>query len=596
MIILFTQLILFYILILLIYLNLKKKNVLLISKNIHFIRFYIQQNCIKENIDVQKNIDIIQNLHYCLYSSENRNNIMLIPKNDIYYKKYHKIVKNIDIKDFDFLKYSNNSMHPNVFLINLEKCRERLEFMKFKLKNINLSVRLVYGIDGYKHNYNISSTNKSLGAYGLLLTYEKLLRYAIEKNLDEILILEDDIYFHKNFNSLFLKYKYLMKDKDIVYLGTSQSEFPNIYNHFYEMNDKIYTYGTYGIILKKKFIIILYHALRNKDIDIDVLINHLYRKNKFDLNTIIFYPPLILPEVRDSLNMGKRKLNEFLKKRNLFQFKNQFSHINHYFNFNHKNNLHTKKQNKFCFIIPSYNNELWIEKNIKSILLQNYTNYHIYYTNDLSNDNTLHILNKLIKIYNLHNKITVYNNSNRIYQGLSRYQMYQNNNILDDDILILLDGDDFLYHSNVLNILNNIYQKGYEMTYGQFLYWTKEEGLGNIGGNKSFPKDIIHNKAYRNYPFITQHLRTMKKKIIKDIDKNNFYDWNNNIINSCTDLIESFHCLEKTDKHINSEHILLVYNKTNSIKHSNSYYRNENREYKLKVEKFIRNNFNFYDF
>ena len=42
-----------------------------------------------------------------------------------------------------------------------------------------------------------------------------------------------------------------------------------------------------------------------------------------------------------------------------------------------------------------------------------------------------------------------------MYQGLSRYQMYMNNEINDEDILILLDGDDFLYNSNVLNILND---------------------------------------------------------------------------------------------------------------------------------------------
>jgi len=506
---------------------------------------------------------------------------------------FDKIVSNNNIiNDFDFIQKVNVSLHPHVFLINLEKSRERLEFMKIKLKSINLSVRLVKAIDGYKSNLNMYSTNKSLGSIGLLLTYEKLLRYAIEKNLPEIFILEDDVYFHKNFNNLFSKNKYLMEDKDIIFIGTSQSELPEIQGHFYEMNESQYTYGTYGIILKKKFIKILYHSLRNKNIDIDILINHLYRKYKYDLKSIIFYPPFILPEVRDSLNMGKREIETFLKNRKLLKFKNRFRYIDQYFKYNQINNLNkTKKENKFCFIVPSHNNEQWIIKNIKSILYQNYTNYHIYYTNDMSNDKTLEILNKLVKEYNLKNRITIFNNSERLFQGLSRYQMYMNENINDDNILIFLDGDDFLFNSNVLNILNDIYNKGFLMTYGKFVYWTIENGYEEVGGYKSFPKDIINEKAYRKYPFISQHLRTVKKKLIKDINKSHFYDWNNNIITSCTDLIESFHCLEKTDKHCNTKEVLLVYNKTNSIKYSNSFYRKENQQYKKEIENYIRNNF-----
>ena len=285
-------------------------------------------------------------------------------------------------------------------------------------------------------------------------------------------------------------------------------------------------------------------------------------------------------------------MEQFLKDRKLLQFKNQFNFIDQYFKYNQVNNSKkTKKENKFCFIIPSYNNEQWVIKNIKSILYQNYTNYHIYYTNDMSSDRTLVLLNSLIKEFHLKDRITIYNNSERLYQGLSRYQMYMNDNIDDDDILIFLDGDDFLYHSNVLNILNNIYNQGYLMTYGKFVYWTLEKGYEGVGGNKTFPRDIIKEKTYRKYAFISQHLRTVKKKIIKDIDKSHFYDWNNNIITSCTDLIESFHCLEKTDKHCNSNEILLIYNKSNSIRYSNSYYRNENKEYKKDVENYIRNNY-----
>jgi len=46
------------------------------------------------------------------------------------------------------------------------------------------------------------------------------------------------------------------------------------------------------------------------------------------------------------------------------------------------------KQLPFCLVVNSYNNARngLIYRNIDSILQQNYTNYHVIYTDDFSND------------------------------------------------------------------------------------------------------------------------------------------------------------------------------------------------------------------
>ena len=46
------------------------------------------------------------------------------------------------------------------------------------------------------------------------------------------------------------------------------------------------------------------------------------------------------------------------------------------------------KQNKFKIVIPSYNNEKWVEYNTASIISQTYKNYDVLYINDKSTDNT----------------------------------------------------------------------------------------------------------------------------------------------------------------------------------------------------------------
>ena len=53
-------------------------------------------------------------------------------------------------------------------------------------------------------------------------------------------------------------------------------------------------------------------------------------------------------------------------------------------------------QNKFKIVIPSYNNEQWVEPNMASILNQTYTNYDVLYINDASTDNTINKVNEIV--------------------------------------------------------------------------------------------------------------------------------------------------------------------------------------------------------
>ena len=54
-----------------------------------------------------------------------------------------------------------------------------------------------------------------------------------------------------------------------------------------------------------------------------------------------------------------------------------------------------ERENKFKIVIPSYNNEQWIEHNVASILNQTYTNYDVLYINDASTDDTLSHIQKI---------------------------------------------------------------------------------------------------------------------------------------------------------------------------------------------------------
>ena len=67
------------------------------------------------------------------------------------------------------------------------------------------------------------------------------------------------------------------------------------------------------------------------------------------------------------------------------------------------------KQNKFKLIVPSYNNEQWVEYNLSSILNQTYQNFEVVYINDASDDTTLEKVNSIVgdnKKFNIINNKT----------------------------------------------------------------------------------------------------------------------------------------------------------------------------------------------
>ena len=173
--------------------------------------------------------------------------------------------------------------------------------------------------------------------------------------------------------------------------------------------------------------------------------------------------------------------------------------------------------NKFTIITPSYNNVEWVEFNLASVLNQTYSNYRVMYIDDASTDGTY---DKVVSIVgDLPNWKVVQNKENR---GAAYNYIEPVRHLFpeDDEIIIHLDGDDWFFDENVLEKLNDFYNKTKcWMTYGQFVCW---DGTGNV--TQSFPQgtpydDFIHrHKFYRRDQWRASHLRTYKYSLWKSID------------------------------------------------------------------------------
>jgi len=239
--------------------------------------------------------------------------------------------------------------------------------------------------------------------------------------------------------------------------------------------------------------------------------------------------------------------------------------------------------NKFVFIIPSFNNEKWCEKNILSILDQDYQNWRIIYINDCSIDNTVFQINYLVDKYHLQNKFTLIHSEYNEGPAASRYKGYTQTE--DNEICCFLDGDDWLYSKKALNIINACYEYGYNYTYGSYVRFKNSQ-------IHSHPLPTISI----DYPFIRsssqwrcQHLRTMRSYLIKNIDYKKYLQINDQWIRYGTDMAESIYVLEQKDVFpymITSP--LYVYNIDNSISYDTSYFCNTNIIYKDQIIKHIR--------
>lgn len=186
------------------------------------------------------------------------------------------------------------------------------------------------------------------------------------------------------------------------------------------------------------------------------------------------------------------------------------------------------EKSSFVILITSYNNEKYARANMISALNQHYSKYRIIFINDVSTDHTLEIAQNVIQEYQAEDKVTVIDNKTRKL-GLRNYYEAITNSTEDKEIIVCLDGDDFLANRNVLFILDKIYnnpKKEIWLTYGQYVGLNKKL----IGCNIKIPKDVIRNNSFREFNSNQTHLRTFYSWLFKQINiddlkyKGNFFE------------------------------------------------------------------------
>ena len=180
-------------------------------------------------------------------------------------------------------------------------------------------------------------------------------------------------------------------------------------------------------------------------------------------------------------------------------------------------------EKRIVVVSPFWNAENYIQKNILSVAQQEYNNYIHILIDDASTDNSYQVAKDTISSLPdyLQKKFRLIQNKDNA--GAIANQMIGVSQCTPDDIVILLDGDDWLVNNNtIFHYYNDLYDQGYEFTYGSM--WSVVDNIPLI--SQEYPQTVKQNRSYREHHFNWKipytHLRTCLAKYFFMLDTDKF--------------------------------------------------------------------------
>ncbi len=213
----------------------------------------------------------------------------------------------------------------------------------------------------------------------------------------------------------------------------------------------------------------------------------------------------------------------------------------------------------FKIVVPSFNCPEWMEICLKMIEDQTYPAKDVCVIDDVS---TLKGQREIIEEYCQRNQWKkIFNSTNlgalhNIVKGIAALECQE------EDVILLVDGDDCLYNSQVLETLAKIYQEPIYLTYGNYISYPPSF----IGNPIVLSEEIICKKQYRDLPYLFTHLRTFKYALWRHLKDEDLRDDNKEYFRVSWDAAIMWPLLEMAGHKFQTvSEILYVYNISNPL-------------------------------
>lgn len=227
-----------------------------------------------------------------------------------------------------------------------------------------------------------------------------------------------------------------------------------------------------------------------------------------------------------------------------------------------KSKFSSSLEKPFVIVIPSYNNSAYCKKNLTSVLDQNYANFRVIYIDDCSSDDTFAKVEALVAGSPHASRCILQRNTSN--QGALANLYRAVHSCRDEEIVLIVDGDDYLAHENVLQILNKTYaDPDVWMTYGNYLDYPSFKQEPHICKEVS-PK-VIAKGAFRSVEWSTSHLRTFYASLFKKIRLSDLL-YEGKFFPMGADLACTYPLLEMAGSHSRFiKDVLYLYNRSNPL-------------------------------
>jgi len=194
----------------------------------------------------------------------------------------------------------------------------------------------------------------------------------------------------------------------------------------------------------------------------------------------------------------------------------------------------------FTIVIVGRNNGAYLERTLESAFSQNYEHFRIVYIDDASDDGSFELARDLI--YNSPRFSQIHLVRNERPSGILANLAAAVRGCSDEEIIVVLNGEDWLAHEWVLQRLNQYYaDPDLWLTYGQ----CRDYPTFQIGGARAYAQD---GKGIRTQPFSVSHLKTFYAGLFKKINDSDLLH-KGEYIQAAADVAYMLPMLEMAEEH-----------------------------------------------
>lgn len=186
---------------------------------------------------------------------------------------------------------------------------------------------------------------------------------------------------------------------------------------------------------------------------------------------------------------------------------------------------------RFVVVAPAFNAEKTIDQFLLSLAAQSYDNWRLILIDDVSTDNTLHLVSSISARLGIGQQVTIIRNSEKKWEVANVLAGIRHPSTAPDDIICRIDPDDYLCDNDAFAIIDQVYEQSSCDALWTKHRWFDDKRLTNF--NISAP--MMTGADPYKHPWVSSHLKTFRRSVIDGIPYKNFLNMNGELVRRCGD-------------------------------------------------------------